>query len=319
MKDVALFTHCEAWPVPLLIENPPIIVKMMAMEYDWPVFRPPSEADSLIIQATLGCSANTCKFCYMYKTKKFRVRPAEDVLKDLQWCAKHERGVTRIFIADGDGLAVPSRELVRIIRSCYELFPDLERVTSYANPKNLLEKSEAELKEIRQAGLTMIYYGIESGDDDLLEKIKKQATAQEMAEGCAKAHRAGMEISVTVLLGLAGKNGSENHATRTAAVLNRISPRYISALTLMLGPFEKNYAKAMGKDFEFLDKLDFLQELKWMISGLAVKNSVFRSNHASNYLPLKGDLPKDQARLLETIAYGLKHPETLKPEEFRAL
>jgi len=292
---------------------------MMTMEYDWPVFRPPSEADSLIIQATLGCSANTCKFCYMYKTKKFRIRPTRQVLSDLEWCGKHERGANRIFLADGDALAVPTEDLLKILRTGYGLFPRLDRVTSYANPGNLLEKSEDELREIRKAGLTMIYYGVESGDEDLLKRIKKQATTREMIQGCAKAHRAGLDISVTVLLGLAGKAGSERHAKQTAEVLNQISPLYISALTLMLGPFAKNYERAMGVDFEFLDKMDFLKELKWMIAGLKVKHSIFRSNHASNYLPLKGDLPQDQPGLLETIEYGLNHPEILKPEEFRAL
>jgi radical SAM superfamily enzyme YgiQ (UPF0313 family) len=289
------------------------------MQYNEPVFRPPSEAYSLIIQATLGCSANTCKFCLMYKSKKFRVRPLADVIRDLEWCAKREPGVQRIFLADGDALATPTEDLLKILQACHELFPRLERVTSYANPKNLLEKSEDDLKAIRLAGLAMIYYGIESGDDDLLKRIKKQATASEMIEGCARAHKAGLDISVTVLLGLAGLAESEKHARLTAEILSEIQPKYISALTLMLGPFEKNYARALGAGFEFLDKLDFLKELSWMVSGLEVKDSVFRSNHASNYLSLKGDLPKDKKKLLETIAYGLKHPEILKPEEFRAL
>jgi len=289
------------------------------MEYDLPLFRPPSEANSLIIQATLGCSANTCKFCYMYKTKKFQIRPLDMVIRDLEWCARNVRGVRRIFLADGDALAIPAQQLVTILDRCYALFPELERVTSYANPRNLLEKSEDDLRKIRQAGLTMIYYGVESGDDALLKKIKKQATSEEMLVGCEKAHRAGMDISVTVVLGLAGKKGSERHAKLTGELLSKIQPKYISALTLMLGPFEKNYARSMGEDFEFLDKLDFLKELKILVQNLEVKNSIFRSNHASNYLPLKANLPADKQRLLETIEYGIKHPEILKPEELRAL
>jgi len=289
------------------------------MEYDWPVFRPPSEADSLIIQAALGCSANTCKFCLMYKSKKFRIRPLEDVLKDLEWCAKRERDTRRIFLADGDALAVPTGQLLEILKSCYEHFPRLERVTSYANPGNLLDKSEGELRQIRQAGLTMIYYGIESGDDELLKKVKKQATTAQMIEGCAKAHRAGLDISVTIVLGLAGKKGSERHSKLSAQLLNKINPRYISCLMLMLGPYEKVYQKAMGQGFEFLQKTDFLNELKWLVENLEVKNSIFRTNHASNYLPLKGDLPEDKKQLLAAIDYGLSHPEILKPDEWRAL
>ena len=289
------------------------------MEYDWPVFRPPSEAESLIIQATLGCSANTCKFCLMYKSKKFRVRPLDDVLKDLEWCAKRERHTQKIFLADGDALAVPTDQMLTILRTCHDLFPRLERVTSYANPGNLLGKSEDELRAIREAGLSLVYYGIESGDDEPLKKVKKQANTSEMIEGCAKAHRAGLDISVTVILGLGGKKGSEIHAKKSAEILNQINPRYIACLMLMLGPYEKVYKKAMAADFEFLEQKDFLNELKWLVSGLDVKDSVFRTNHASNYLPLKGDLPKDKKKLLEAIDYGLSHPEVLRPEEWRAL
>lgn len=255
----------------------------------------------------------------MYKMKKFRVRPLEEVISDLNWCARYEPGVRRIFLADGDALVIKTEDLLKILEACYRFFPDLERVTSYANPKNLIEKSEEELKAIREAGLTMIYYGIESGDDTLLKKVKKQATTKEMIEGCAKAHRAGMDISVTVILGLAGKKGSEQHARLTGRILSQIQPKYISALTLMLGPFEKRYARSMGDNFEFLDKLDFLQELKWLIEATEVNYAIFRSNHASNYLPLRGELPRDKNRLLQTIDYALKHPEILKPEELRAL
>jgi len=289
------------------------------MEYDWPVFRPPSEAESLIIQATLGCSANTCKFCYMYKTKKFRIRPLEEVLNDLKECAITEPHTQRIFLADGDALVIPTEQLLKILNACYKFFPKLERVTGYANPKNLLEKTVEELKAIQETGLSMIYYGIESGDEELLKKIKKQATTEQMIEGCKKAHQAGLVISLTVILGLAGKKGSQKHAEETASLLNQINPRYISALTLMLGPFEKNYKKAMGADFEFLNKLDFLRELKGMVQALKVKDSIFRTNHASNYLPIKGNLPEDKDKILTQIEYALTHPQLLRPEEWRAL
>jgi len=255
----------------------------------------------------------------MYKTKKFKIRPVQDVIEDLKWCAERVGYVRRIFLADGDALVVPTSDLLKILQACYELFPHLERVSSYANPSNLLEKSEQELKEIKEAGLTLIYYGVESGDDEILEKVKKQATTKDMIIGCEKAHRAGMTISVTVILGLAGKKGSERHARLTGKLLSKINPRYISALTLMLGPFEKIYARQMGGDFEFLDKFDFLRELRWLIEELEVKDSIFRSNHASNYLPLKGTLPQDKEKLLEILDYALEHPEILRPEEWRAL
>jgi len=255
----------------------------------------------------------------MYKTKKFRLRPLDEVLNDLKESAITEPHTKRIFLADGDALVIPTEQLLKILNACYEFFPKLERVTCYANPKNLLEKTVEELKAIQDAGLTMIYYGIESGDDELLKKIKKQATTEQMIEGCNKAHQAGLVISVTVILGLAGKKESQKHAEKTANLLNQINPRYISALTLMLGPFEKNYKKAMGADFEFLTKLDFLRELKWMVQALKVKDSIFRTNHASNYLPIKGNLPEDKDKIITQIEYALTHPELLRPEEWRAL
>jgi radical SAM superfamily enzyme YgiQ (UPF0313 family) len=291
------------------------------MEYDMPLFRPPSEADSLILQATLGCSANTCTFCMMYKTKRFRIRRFEDLKKDIEWCATHVPYVRRVFIADGDALVIRTSQMLKTLELLYSSFPGLERVTSYANPSNLLTKSQEELNEIRSAGLTMLYYGIESGDDEILKKVKKQATTAEMIQGCAKAHRAGFELSVTVLMGLAGKAGSRRHAERTAWILSQINPLYIGALTLMLGPFEKYFARSMGKDFQFLDKMETLNEIREMVARLDVKDSIFRSNHASNWLPLRGTFPEDKEKILKVIDQVLEDPDSplLRPEWMRAL
>jgi radical SAM superfamily enzyme YgiQ (UPF0313 family) len=276
-------------------------VKYQSMEYDMPLFRPPSEADSLILQATYGCSANSCTFCLMYKTKRFRTR--------------------RIFLADGDALVIRASQLLAILELLYQSFPRLERVTSYANPLNLLVKSQAELFAIRRAGLTMLYYGVESGDDEILRRVKKKAETPGMIEGCVKAHAAGFDLSVTVLLGLAGKKLSRRHAENTASVLNEIQPRYIGALTLMLGPLEKYFAQSMGEGFQFLDMMETLQELRWLVEGLELKNSVFRSNHASNYLALRGDLPRDKKKLLAVIDSALADADSplIRPDYFRAL
>ena len=289
------------------------------MKYDMPLYRPPSEADSLIVQATYGCSANDCAFCYMYKGKKFRIRRVPEVKADIDWCAKQWSDVTRVFLADGDALVIRSSQLLEILAHLHKKFPRLERVTSYANPLNLIVKSEEELAQIRNAGLTLLYYGVESGDPEVQRQVKKKGDPESMAEGVAKAHAAGFEVSVTVLLGLGGREGSERHADRTAALLNRLQPEYVGALTLMLGPLEPVFAKSMGAGFEFLDKEEVLVELRRLVSGLELRSTVFRTNHASNWLPLKGTLNRDRAGLLQTIDRALSDPSLLRPEEWRGL
>lgn len=291
------------------------------MEYDLPLFRPPSEADSLILQATYGCSANTCTFCLMYKSKRFRIRRLEDFRSDVEFCAARVPGVRRIFLADGDALVIRTSQLRAILDLLYRSFPRLERVSAYANPLNLLVKSQDELDAIRRSGLTLLYYGVESGDDEILRRVKKKAVSSGMMEGCAKAHRAGFDLSVTVLLGLGGKKLSRRHAENTARVLNAIQPRYASALTLMLGPMERYFAQSMGPDFQFLDQRETLQELRWLVQGLELNRTVFRTNHASNYLALRGDLPRDKEKLLAVIDSALADPDSplIRPEFLRAL
>ena len=291
----------------------------MVMKYDMPLYRPPSEADSLIIQATYGCSANDCAFCYMYKGKKFRIRRVAEVKADIDWCAREWPSARRVFLADGDALVIRSSQLLEILALLRSSFPRLERVTSYANPLNLIVKSEEELARIRSAGLTLLYYGVESGDPEVLRQMKKKGDPESMAAGVAKAHAAGFEVSVTVLLGLGGREGSERHADRTAALLNRLQPEYVGALTLMLGPLEPVFAKSMGPGFEFLGKEEVLVELRRLVSGLELRNTVFRTNHASNWLPLKGTLNRDRAGLLRTIDRALSDPSLLRPEEWRGL
>ncbi len=212
------------------------------MEYDMPLYRPPSEADSLIIQATYGCSANDCTFCLMYKGKNFRIRRVDDIKKDIDYCKKQSPYVRRVFLADGDALVIRTSQLLEILDYLYQSFPSLERVTSYANPLNLISKTQQQLNQIRKARLTMLYYGVESGDPEVLKKVKKKGDPQTMIDGVDKGHEAGFDISVTILLGLSGKVGSKDHAEKTAKLINRLSPEYAGALTLMLGPLEDAFA-----------------------------------------------------------------------------
>lgn len=291
------------------------------LNYDMPLYRPPSEARSLIIQATYGCSANSCTFCLMYKGKKFRVRRVEEVKRDIDLASREWPTARKVFLADGDALVIRTSQLLEILNHLYNTFPRLDRVTSYANPLNLIVKSQEELDRIRKAGLTMLYYGVESGDPEVLEQVKKKGSPETMAEGVEKAHKAGFEISVTVLLGLAGKKGSERHARATAELLSKLQPEYTSALTLMLGPLEDHFARSMGPEFEWLDKWETLGELRTMVHGLDLKNSVFRTNHASNWLPLKGTLNQDKEKILRVIDAALadKSGSMLRPDEWRAL
>lgn len=290
------------------------------MQYDEPLFRPPSEAHSLIIQATLGCSNNTCLFCGMYKMKRFRVRKFEDFEKDALECAARFPHETRIFLADGDALAIKTDQLLRILELLYSKFSKLERVTSYANPINLLRKSPEELQRLRKAGLDILYLGVESGSDAVLSMVHKGTNRAEMLEASRKALDAGFPLSVTVLLGLGGKERSEEHIADTASLCSEINPTYLSALTLMLGPFEGYFEKSMGAGFTLQDKPGMLHEVRALVEGLDTRGCVFRTNHASNYLPLKGVLSEDRERLLNTIDTALANPELyLRPEFLRAL
>ena len=289
------------------------------MYYDMPLYRPPSEAYSLILQVTLGCSHNRCAFCIMYRKKKFRIRPWEELKADILEAALSYRGITRIFLADGDALVIDTDYMLQILNFLYEKFPALERVSAYANPANLLKKSKEDLQRIRKAGLQMLYFGIETGDDELLVKIKKGATAQELIVSAKKAIDSGFVLSATVILGLAGKKGSERHAIETARVCSAINPHYLSALTLILEDDNRYFSRCLGKDWEMMDKLEILIELRTMIEHFHLDKCIFRSNHASNYLAIKATLNHDKERLLKEIDNALKNPAQLRPEFLRGL
>lgn len=287
------------------------------MRYEEPVFRPPSEAYSLIVQATIGCSWNRCTFCGMYKMKKFRVREIEEVKEDFKIAKKFYGNCERIFLADGNALTADTDFLLEIANYANSLFK-LERISCYANPMDLLEKSKSELTELRKAGIKLLYVGIESGDDEILKSIRKGATAEEIYKACKKAHECGFELSVTVLTGIGGKKRMKDNAINTAKLLNRIQPKYTGVLTYMPVPNTPLYVKIKRGEFEALNALENLLELKMLVENCEAK-TIFRCNHASNYLPLKGNLPEDKHKILKTIDYALANPHLLKPEWLRGL
>jgi radical SAM superfamily enzyme YgiQ (UPF0313 family) len=257
----------------------------------------------------------------MYTSKKFRARSWEDIETEIRTAAISFPETEKVFLADGDALVLSNKRLLPILQLLYDKFPGLKRVTCYALPQNLLVKSVDELKELKDAGLTMIYYGIESGDPEVLKRINKGATREEMIEGMNKAHEAGMIISTTNLLGLGGRKYSEQHALNTASLLSQTQPKYISFLTLMFPLGEERFRKAFGDDYEELNQRELFEELKQVIQNLHVNDSEFRSNHASNYLPIKAHLPEEQEKILSLIDAAIHNPRkvNIRPEHLRGL
>ena len=286
--------------------------------YDLPLFRPPSEAKSLIIQATIGCSHNKCTFCGMYKMKKFRIKSFEEIKSDIDFLKNFYGDVERVFIADGNALCMDTEDLLRILRYLKRVFPSLKRVSIYATPMDILDKSLDDLKALRSEGLSLIYLGIESGDDQVLREVRKGATSDEIIKAGKKAIKAGMILSTTAILGLGGKERSYEHAVGTARVLNEIKPHYTAFLTLIIVEKTPLHAKILRGEFKPLNQIELLNELKIIVEMLNYK-TVFRANHASNYLPIKGDLPEDKERIIELIEYAIRHPEILRPDHVRGL
>jgi radical SAM superfamily enzyme YgiQ (UPF0313 family) len=292
------------------------------MEYDMPLFRPPSEARSLIFQVTLGCSWNRCVFCAMYKTKDYLVRPYEDLERDVMEMSRRYPDTRKIFLADGDPLAAPTDHLLRVLDLMNRSFPALERISTYAGPTNLRVKTLRELQEFRARKLDVLYLGIETGNDRLLRKIRKGATADGIVEVCRKAIDAGLRMSTFIILGLGGVDGSYDHIKDSAKVANAIDPHFLATLTLMLGPYEKLYEEEiMGGGFKLIDKRQSLQEVRWFVEDLELTDCKFGSEHASNYLPISGTLPRDKGEILRLIDTALADMSStmIRPEWARGL
>lgn len=289
------------------------------LNYDYPLYRPPSEAKSLIFQVTLGCSFNVCSYCNMYRTKEYVERPWDEIKMEIDLAAKHMQDSSRIFLADGDALNLPTEKLIQIINYINQKFPKLERISCYAMPKNILEKSLEDLKTIHDAGLTMFYIGIESGSDKILKKVTKGATSQTIIMSCQKAKNAGYSISCMIILGLGGKTYSKEHIDETARVLSISAPDYVGALTLHLEDGIRDEFLAKFKEpFVSIDDADALIELENLVSKMDPKSPVvFRANHGSNAYPIGGTFPEDKEKMLEKIVHLKEHPELCRPIGFR--
>lgn len=292
------------------------------MRYEGTLYRPPSEADAYILQATIGCSWNHCTYCDMYREKTFRVRALGETLEDLDAAARQlgarVEAVEKVFVADGDALVLPMDHWRAILERSRALFPRLRRVSSYAMARNVAEKTDAELRELREAGLSTLYIGPESGDDATLRRIAKGDDAAAHVEAARRAHAAGMSISVISLLGIAGER-SDAHARATADLVTAMDPEYFAALTVTVVPGTP-LAKLRAKGrFEVPPVPDLLRELRTMVDHARPRDAVFRTNHASNHLPLGGRLPRDRARIVGVIDAALAGRVPLRSERARGL
>lgn len=283
------------------------------MHYSGAVYRPPSEAYSLIIQVTLGCSHNKCAFCNMYKAKKFSITPIEQVMEDLAWArAKYSR-IERIFLADGDALILPTDHLLRILDFIRTEFPECERVSTYASPRSILGKTAQDLKRLREAGLAMAYLGLETGNDALLTKINKGVTVAQQVECGQKLKEAGMILSVTAINGLAGSNGDwEAHAVDTAQALSAMKPDYIALLTLRIYTGTPMAKWIEDGELVMPQPMELIRETRLLLSEIDAEGSVFRSNHASNYLVLKGTLNRDREAMIAQCDAALRGEAQLR-------
>jgi radical SAM superfamily enzyme YgiQ (UPF0313 family) len=284
--------------------------------------RPPSEANSFLLPVTFGCSHNTCTFCGTYSKMRFRIRPLEDIKRDIDKVAKnYSWSLRRVFLENGDAIITPQRRLVEVLKYLNEKFPNLEKIGTYTTPQAALIKSVDELKELHELGLKIAYMGVESGDEGLLKKINKGATYDQIVEAGRKIKQAGITLSVTVILGLGGPEGSQNHALKTARILSDIDPDFAGALTILLVPGTPLHRDWEEGKFELITPFQSLAELKMIIENANFTDCFFTANHASNYLPIKARLPKQKAEVLKLINEVLESQDMsrLRPEFTRAL
>jgi radical SAM superfamily enzyme YgiQ (UPF0313 family) len=290
------------------------------MRYEEPIFRPPSEADSLILQATVGCSWNHCTYCAMYRTKRFRVRPLDELVAEVRSAGSaFGPEVTRLFVADGDALAMEPGHWEPLLVACREAFPRLRRVSAYATALNVAGKSDAELRRLRELGLSLLYIGPETGDDVTFQRIAKGAGFAEHALAAKRAHAAGMKLSAIFLLGAGGVDRTREHAEGSARLVTEMDPEYLSLLTLTVVPGTPIAALAERGEFELPSVERMLEELRTIVAASAPTAAVFRTNHASNYLPLEGRLPRDRDRIMATVDRALEGGIPLRPEWARGL
>lgn len=290
------------------------------MRYEGMIYRPPSEAYSLIVQVTIGCSHNKCTFCNMFREKKFRVRNVQEVLEDLDNARRYYSRVGRIFLADGDALVLTNEKLMVILEHINKNFPECERVSIYGTPQDVLRKSHEELVELRENGIEIIYIGAESGSDKILKDICKGATRAELIEAVQKIEAAGIKASVTFISGMGGKENWEEHAIETGTMISEMQPSYVGLLTLMVERDVPLYQKIESGEFQLLTAEEVMAESLLMLKHINVdKKCVFRANHASNYVSLKGDLPDDKEDMMKLLRHAMENKNMFKDDRFRML
>ena len=292
----------------------------MMLNYHGPMYRPPSEGKSLIFQVTLGCSFNECSFCDMYRSKEYSERSWEEVKGEIDLMAKQVPDTTRIFLADGDALNLSTDYMIKIVEYLYKNFPELERVSCYAMPMNILKKTPDELKRMNAAGLNMLYLGIETGSDIILKKITKGATSATIIRACRKAIETGFTLSCIMILGLGGRNYSKEHIKETARVVNESSPHYLGTLTLILETgVKEEFLTKFDEPFHEINDEEALAELHDLVEQINVKEEmVFRANHGSNSYNIAGTFPDEKEMMLRKISWYKDHPEQIRPQGFRA-
>lgn len=296
-------------------------MQYIPVRYIEPVFRPPSEAHSLILQVTNGCSWNKCTYCDMYTQpqKRFSVKPEEDVRREIEWFSQRYSGIKRVFLADGDVIALPARRLLFILDTIRQYLPEVTRISSYCSPRNVTRKSDEELKALYDAGLRQVYVGAESGDDFVLKSINKGETHQSTVDSLNRLADAGIKRSVMIINGVGGTRFSEQHALNSALLANRTQPEFLAALVLNLPHGEARFQQGYNGQFIKMNQHERFLEMRQFVNALELKSTIFRSDHASNQLVLKGTLGKDKERLLQEINLAIEHPDEaqLRPEWIR--
>ncbi len=289
------------------------------MHYEGMIMRPPSEANSILLQATVGCSHNKCTFCGAYKGQRFRIKPDSIIMADIAFAAQYCRRQRRVFICDGDAMIIPQKRLLKILVEIEKQLPWVTRVGVYANAKSLKMKSLEELKELKSHGLGIAYLGVETGDDVTLKAVNKGSSSETMIRVGEKTKAAGIKLSITVLLGIAGRERSEIHTKETGRVLSAIDPEYVGALSLMLAPGTPLLDDYNAGRFQLLAPDEMLKELRSMIAHTHLSRGLFHANHASNYLPIKARLPRDKEETIRLIDDALAGNVPLRPEWLRGL
>jgi len=291
------------------------------MKYEGDIIRPPSEAYSLLLQVTVGCSHNQCTFCPSFKDKRFRIKSLEEIVEDLEYASRRVRHIDRLFLCDGDALIIPQKRLLEILEAVQKHLPGVGRIGTYGNAKSILRKSVGELCELKAHGLGIVYLGIETGNEELLRKIRKGATYDQIVEAGRRVKEAGITLSATVLLGIGGIEKSAEHARDTARILTDIDPDFAGVLTVMLVPGTPLHDDAMAGTFVLPGTFELLNELRFMIEASRFSNCFFTANHASNYLPIRARMPRDQEKVVRLIDEIVRRSDVsmLRPESMRGL